>query len=64
MHSPVFLRPSLLPKPQLPPSLKPVDLGTWDDGDVWGDEFYSDSEPDALDEPWPFRFKVSATSSP
>ena len=42
--------------------LHPVDLATWDDG-VWGDWSFSEMQPDELDEPWPYRFKVSARTN-
>lgn len=38
--------------------LHSVDLTTWDDGD-WADSIFSETYPDELDEPWPYRFKVS-----
>ena len=38
--------------------LRSVDLATWDDGD-WADPIFSERHPDELDEPWPYRFKVS-----
>ncbi|KIJ68854.1 hypothetical protein HYDPIDRAFT_25102 [Hydnomerulius pinastri MD-312] len=36
--------------------LHSVDLATWDDGS-WGDSFYTENDPDELDEPWSYRFK-------
>lgn len=66
MHpAPTYVRPSLLPskKPPSPPRVElfHVDLATWDDG-LWDIPAYTEEQPDELDEPWPYRFKVSATS--
>ncbi|KAG8220730.1 hypothetical protein J3R82DRAFT_3060 [Butyriboletus roseoflavus] len=41
--------------------LHSVDLTTWDDGD-WADPIFSETHPDELDDPWPYRFKESARS--
>ncbi|KAH0838755.1 hypothetical protein J3R83DRAFT_7129 [Lanmaoa asiatica] len=36
--------------------LHSVNLASWDDGD-WADPIFSETHPDELDEPWPYRFK-------
>ncbi|KAF9229841.1 hypothetical protein BS17DRAFT_772005 [Gyrodon lividus] len=50
-YSSIMGRP---PPPKL--VLRSVDLTTWDDGG-WGDSVFSETQPDELDEPWPYRFK-------
>ncbi|KAG6333199.1 hypothetical protein ID866_5890 [Astraeus odoratus] len=49
-------RPQLIPRAAPSVKLHSVDLDKWDDGQ-FADAFYTEAEPDELEEPWPYRFK-------
>lgn len=51
-------RSSIMGADRRPNPLRYVNLKEWDDG-AYGDISFQESQPDSLEEPWPYRFQVA-----